>query len=186
MIRFRVRPRTSAEMQKAFQRSKIPGLRIIQGLFIILIGVAFIASNAASSSYKEITGHITDAYEHIVNNAYDASYLQINTDPGEFYIFDKNTLHPAWSDPVKNERVDIYYSDGTPKHIVALQMYDLFGSPTTKFTTSDYTNSQNASPISNVGLDVGVILIALGIWLAGNAVFKLVKARRQRNNHSFG
>ena len=186
MMRFRVRPRTSAEMQKVFQRGKIPGLRIIQGLFIILIGVAFIASNAASSSYKEITGHITATYEHIIGGVYDASDLQINTDPNEFYIFDKNTLHPAWTDPVINERVDIYYIDGTPKHIIALQMYDLFGSPTTKFTTSDYINSQNASPLSNVGLDVGVILIALGMWLAGNAVFKLVKARRQRNIHSFG
>ena len=121
---------------------------------------------------KETTGHITTGYEHTISGAYDASYSQINTDLNEFYIFDKNTLHPAWTDPVKNARVDIYYSDGTPKHIVALQMYDLFGSPTTKFTTSDYTNSQNASPISNIGLDVGVILIAPGMWLAGNAVFR--------------
>lgn len=180
MMRFRVRVRSSTEMQKEFQRGKIPGLRIIQGLLIILIGIAFIASNAANSSYKEITGHITDGYTHTTNGVYDATYLQINTDPNELYIFDKNTLTPAWTTPIKHARVDIYYSDGTPKQIVALQMYDLFGSPTTKYTTSDYLNKQNASPVSNIGLDVGVILVVLGVLRIGNAVFKIVKALRQQ------
>src|SRR5712692_195177 len=60
-------------------------------------------------------------------------------------------LHPAWTDQFfKYERVDVYYNDDTPKSIVALQMYDPFGSPTTKYTTSDYTSSQNASPASPI------------------------------------
>ena len=181
MFRYRVRLRSSAEMQKVFRRGKIPGLRIIQGLFIIIVGVAFIASNANNSSFKEITGHIQNDYAHTTNGVYDATYLQISTDPNNLYIFDKNAFTPAWTDPVyKNERVDIYYSDDTPKHIVALQMYDPFGNLTTKYTTGDYINSLHASPVSNVGLDVGVILIALGAFWAGNAIYKLVRARRQQ------
>ena len=180
MIRFRVRPKSSAEMQKKFQNSKIPGWGILQGLFIVIIGIAFIASNATNSPYKEITGHITDAYIHTTNGVYDATYLQISTDSGEFYIFDKNTLSPTWHDPVIKERVDIYYSDDTPKHVVAIQMYDLFGSPTTKYTTSEYRNNQNTPPLSNIGLDVGVILVVLGALGTGNATFKLVRTVRQR------
>lgn len=180
IVRFRVRARSSAEMQKKFQRDKIPGWGILQGLFIVVIGVAFIASNATGSSYKEITGHITDGYEHKTNGVYDATYLQINTDPNEFFIFDKNMLTPVWPIPVLHARVDIYYSDGPPKHVVAIQMYDVFGSPTTKYTTSEYRNNQNAPPLSNIGLDIGVILVVLGALGTGKAVFKLVRAFRQR------
>ncbi len=158
----------------------LPILRILQGLCMIGIGIFLLVVNLGSP-YKEISGHIqnitspTDSYgEH------NMDYLQINTDPNTLYIFDKNALHPAWNDQFfKNERVDVYYSDGTPRRIGALQMYDLSGNPTTKFTTSDYTNSQNASPISNIGLDIGVILLLFGGLWAGNAIFKLVRTRRQ-------
>lgn len=177
MFRYRVRPRSRAEMQKMFQRGKIPGLRIIQGLFIIIIGIAFIASNANKSSFKEITGHIQKDYAHTINGVYDATYLQISADPNDLYIFDKSTFNPAWTDPtIANERVDIYYTDDTPKHIVALQMYDPFGSPTVKYTTSDYLNSQHVLPVSNVG----IILIALGAVWSGSAIYKLVRIRRQQ------
>lgn len=180
MIRYRVRTKSRAEMQKKFQRSRIPGWNVLQGLFLVVIGIAFIASNATGSPYKEITGHITSSYEHTVNGVYDASYLQINTDPNEFFIFDKSTLSPAWTTPYLHARVDIYYSDGTPKQVVAIQMYDLYGNPTTQYTTSEYRNNQSASPVSNIGLDVGVILVVLGALWAGNAIFKQVRAFRRR------
>src|SRR5579871_1123349 len=138
MIRYRVRVKSPTEMQQKFRRSKIPGKNIWQGVFLVVIGIALIASNAAGSPYKEITGHITGGYAHSVNGVYDATYLQISTDPGEFFIFDKNTLTPTWITPFLHARVDIYYSDGTPKHVAAIQMYDLYGNPTTKYTTSEY------------------------------------------------
>ena len=181
MIRYRVRTKSRAEMQKKFQHSKIPGWNILQGLFLVVIGIAFIASNATGSPYKEITGHITGGYVHTINGVYDATYLQISTGPNEFFIFDKSTLTPAWNTPVLHARVDIYYSDGTPKHVVAIQMYDVYGDPTTKYTTSEYLNNQQASPVSKIGLDVGVILVVLGVLWSGNAIFKLVKSRRQQN-----
>ena len=181
MIRYRVRFKSRAEMQKKFRRSRIPGWNIWQGVFLMVIGVAFIASNASGSPYKEITGHITDGYAHGVNGVYDATYLQISTDPDEFFIFDKNTLTPAWTTPYIHARVDIYYSDGTPKHVAAIQMYDLYGNPTTKYTTSEYRNNQQAPPASNIGLDVGILLVVLGVLWTGNAIFKLVKTYRQRH-----
>ena len=99
----------------------------------------------------------------------------------EFFIFDKNTLTPTWTTPYVHARVDIYYSDGTPKHVAAIQMYDPYGNPTTKSTTSEYMNNQQTSPVSNVGLDAGVILIVLGILWTGNAILKLVRAYRRRH-----
>ena len=140
-----------------------PVVRILQGLFIIGIGIFLIVVNSGSP-YKGITGRIQDISAFSPEGQNYTSYLQISTDPNDLFIFDKNALHPFWNGQFfKNERVDVYYSDTTPKRIVALQMYDLFGNPTTKFTTTDYTNSQNTSPLSNIGLDIGVILSLLGV-----------------------
>jgi len=150
-------------VRSRFKRYFNPVVRVLQGLCILGIGIFLIMVNAGSP-YKEITGHIQDISAFSRDGQNYTSYLQINTDPNDLFIFDKNALHPFWNGQFfKNERIDIYYSNTTPKRIGALQMYDLFGSPTTKFTTTDYTNSQNASPLSNVGLDIGVILILLGI-----------------------
>ena len=89
MRRIPVRMKSSAEMQKKFQSSKVPGWNILQGLFLVVIGVVFIVSNAAGSPHQ-------------------------------------------------------------------------------------------ASPVSNVGLDIGVILVVLGAVSAANSIFKLVRAFRQR------
>ncbi len=158
----------------------LPVFRILQGLCMIGIGIFLLVVNSGSP-YKEITGHVQDITSLTnANEQYDVRYLQISTDPNTLYIFDKNALHPTWTNQFfKNARVDVYYSDATPRRIGALQMYDLSGRPTTKFTTTDYTNSQNASPISNIGLDIGVILLLLGVLWAGNAIFKLVRTLRQ-------
>lgn len=152
----------------------------LQGLFVIGIGILFVVFNAGNP-YKEISGHIQNLYgETNVDGQYGASYLQIGTSPNELFIFDENALHPGWNGQFfKNERADVYYRDGTPKRLVALQMYDLSGNPTTKFVTTDYADSQNASPISNIGLDVGVILILSGALWACSAIFKLVRTHRQ-------
>jgi hypothetical protein len=148
-------------VRSCFKRYFNPVVRVLQGLFIIGIGIFLIVVNSGSP-YKEITGHIQDISAFSRDGQDYTSYLQISTDPNELFIFDKNW--PFWNGQFfKNERVDVYYRDTTPKLIVALQIYDLFGRPTTKFTTTDYANSQNASPLSNVGLDIGVILILLGI-----------------------
>ena len=152
-----------------------PLWRILQGMFVIGIGIVLIVLNA-SSPYKEITGTFQS-----ITDLNGSSYLKISTTPSELYVFDQAALHPAWTGTltVKNERVDVYYnSDETPKRIIALQMYDLTGHPTTKYTTAEYTTSLNASPLSNIGLDVGVLLIVLGALWVGRGVFLLLRTRR--------
>jgi hypothetical protein len=156
-------------------KASSPLWRILQGIFVLGIGIVFIVINS-SSPYKETTGTIQS-----ISDLNGSSYLRLNANPGDLYIFDKSALHPAWTGQftVTYERVDIYYnSDDTPKRIVALQMYDLAGHPTMKYTTAEYTDSLNTSPLSNISLDAGVVLILLGALWAGRGVFLLFRTRR--------
>ena len=131
--------------------------------------------------YKQMTGYIQNFYQVTnINGEYGASYLQVGTNPDDLFMFNNNALHPAWDGQFfKNEKVDVYYIDGTPRRLVALQMYGPSGNLTKKFVTTDYFNSQNASPISNTGLNIGVILILSGALWAGSAVLRLVRTHRQ-------
>lgn len=139
-------------------------MHVLSGLFIIGIGIFLFVVNVGSP-YKEISGHVLlDTPANSQNGPSSTSYVRMSTDPNDLFILDANALHPTWNGQFfKNERVDVYYSSAMPYRIGALQMYDLSGRPTTKFTTTDYTNSLNASPISNVGLDSGVLLVLLGV-----------------------
>src|SRR5713101_679790 len=105
------------ERKKAFN----PIWSVLQGLFFIGLGIFFLVINWGSP-YKEMTGHVQNWYDYTnVDGQYNASYLQISTDPTDLFIFDKNALHLALTDQLfKNERVDIYYSYPSPKRIVAL------------------------------------------------------------------
>ncbi len=148
---------------------------VLQGPFFIGIGIVFLVLNLGSP-YKEMTGYVQNWYDQMnAEGQYAASYLQISTASNDLFIFDKNALHPGQL--FKNERVDVYYSYPLPYRIVALQMYDRFGHPTTKFTTTDYTVRQNASPLNNPGRDIGGILILLGTLWTGVVVFVLARTR---------
>jgi hypothetical protein len=150
---------------------------VLQGPFFIAIGIVFLVLNL-SSPYKEMTGYVQNWYDQMnAEGQYAASYLQISTASNDLFIFDKNALHPGQL--FKNERVDVYYSYPLPYRIVALQLYDSSGHPTTKFTTTDYTASQHASPLNNPSLDIGGILILLGTLWISVVVFVLVKTRLQ-------
>ena len=147
----------------SLKRSFYSVIHILPGFLLIGLGIFLLMVNSGSP-YKEITGHVQKS---ITINSQDGqsgiSYLQISTDPNDLFILYKNSLHPSWNGQFfKNERVGVYYSGDTPKRIGALQMYDLSGRPTTKFFTNDYMNSQKTSPLSNTGLDIGVILILVG------------------------
>jgi len=156
-------------------KGSTPGWRILQGVFIIGIGIVFLVLSLGNP-YKEITGKILS-----ITATNNGPYMQFSADPNDLYYIDTTALQPYWTDQfLKNARVDAYYNDDdTPKRIVALQMYDLAGHPTTKYTTTEYTNSLHASPLSNVGLDFGVVLILLGALWASRGVFLLVSIRRQ-------
>lgn len=167
-IRVPIRPRK----KPVFKKTSWP--QIFQGVFILALGVVFMIANAGNGSpYKQISGHILDEYVHTLNNRYDSNWLHITTDPSDLYLFDKNTLHPTWTDPIfKGERVDIYYVDDTPRRIVALQLYDLYGNPWKKFTTTEYDSSVH-SPHINFGFDIGIGLVVVGLVVAGYAIYRV-------------
>jgi hypothetical protein len=150
-----------------------PDWRILQGVFIIGIGIVFLVLNWGSP-YKEITGKILGTTD--INTS---AYIRFSTDPNDLY--DTTGLYPGWTGQfIQNARVDAYYdSNDLQKHIVALQMYDLSGRPTVKYTTTEYTNSLNPSPFSNIGRDIGVAVILLGLLWASRGVFLLVRTGRQ-------
>lgn len=188
MLNFRTR-RARPAIKKSTPRDKASITRIFQGLFFIALGYAFIATNANSTNpNKEITGHITKLYEHTLNGKYDSNWLQINTDPQNLYIFDKNALHPAWNGQFyQGGRVDIYYIDETPRRVIALQFYDPFGDPTAKYTTKAYQASQPGMPLSSVGLDIGLILALIGSgMIALTVTYRVTAFRRKRSEQATG
>lgn len=188
MLNFRTR-RGRPVIKKSSPRDKASLTRIFQGLFFIALGCVFIVANASTTNpNKEITGHITKLYEHTLNGHYDSNWLQINTDPQELYIFDKNALHPAWKGQFySGARIDIYYIDETPRRVIALQFYDPFGDPTTKYTTDAYHASQPSMPLSSVGLDIGLILALIGLGMIALTITHRVGAfRRKRSEQAPG
>jgi hypothetical protein len=188
MLNFRTR-RATPVFKKSSPRDKASMTRIFQGLFFIALGLVFIVANASSSNpNKEITGHITQLYEHTVNGQYDSNWLQINTDPQNLYIFDKNALHPAWNNKFFiKERVDIYYLDETPRRVTALQFYDLFGDPTTKYTTDAYQPNQPGMPLTSTGLDIGLVLALIGLFLIGLTVkYRITAFLTKRSTQATG
>jgi len=171
-------PPSLAEIEindRELRKGSSPVWRILQGVFIIGIGIVLLVLNLGNP-YKEITGNILS-----ITGTNTGSYIQFSTAPNDLYAIDTTALNPGWTGQfLQNARVDAYYnSNDTPKRIVALQMYDLAGHPTTKYTTTEYTNSLHATPLSNVALDFGVLLILLGALWTSRGVFLLVRIRRR-------
>ncbi len=71
-----------------------------------------------------------------------------------------------------------YYFDQTPKRMVALQLYDQFGVPLTKYTTSDYQPNQQGTPVTNAGFDIGAVLSMISLLMIGFAVYKAIPVRQ--------
>ena len=110
-------------------------MHVLSGIFIIGIGIFLLVVNSGSP-YKEISGHVLlNTPANSQNGPSKISYVRISTDSNDLFILDANALHPTWNGQfLKNERVDVYYSSDMPNRIGALQLYDLSGRPTTKFT----------------------------------------------------
>lgn len=171
----------SKTREKERKRGLKPLWRILSVLFILGLGIVFLAFNWGSP-YKEIHGRFKGATQIQVAGVAE-NYLQISTDPNDLLSIDDSTLHPTLTYPYhqlfKGEQLDVYYVDGTPKIVAAIQTYDHSGRQTTEYATADYTYNLHASPISNIGRDAGVILIVLGTLWAGVAASELVRTRRR-------
>ena len=177
IVRYRPR-RNQAQIRRDMKKSG-PVARILQGLFILAVGVVIMAVNLStiSSPFQKVTGHITETDEHLVNGAYDASYLQIDTS-SDIFIFDRNAFHPVWNDQVyKRQRVDVYYQDGTPKKVVALELYDLFGGPSTRFTTAEYDTAIKNPSNPSLAFIIGALIALAGLLWIARSVWILVMPR---------
>ncbi|HEU5230818.1 MAG TPA: hypothetical protein VFU49_23550 [Ktedonobacteraceae bacterium] len=152
-------------------------ITLLQALFFIAIGSALIYFNVlnindpATDQVHKITGHITKEYTYTVNNQYSGTFINIDSSK-DIYIFDKNTFTPAWDEHVTSrQRVDIYYKDGRPLRIIAIQLYDTFGNPVQQFTTPAFsaTANQSQSSASTWGLVIGVVLVLISLlWSIKN------------------
>ncbi len=179
MLNFRT-PRARPVIKKDSPRDRGSITRVLQGMFFLGLGLVLMFVQATpDNQYHVVSGKITDLYVHTVNGQYDSNWLHISTDPQDLFLFDKNALHPKWDAQLfKGELVDIYYIDQTPKRVVALQLYDQFGVPLTKYTTSDYQPNQQSTPVTNAGFDIGVVLSMIGLLMIGFAVYKAIQVRQ--------
>ncbi len=83
----------------------------------------------------------------------------------------------------KGEKIDIYYKDATPRQVMAIQLYDQFGDPTTKYTTSAYDQNPTTYQKQGVGPGFGEFIVALGPILAaigGYLTYVYAEAERVR------
>lgn len=182
MLNFRT-PRAKPVIKKSSPRNKGSVVRMLQGIFVMGLGIVFIIANAnTGSQYKEISGHIQDSYVHSINGQYDSNILAVNTDPQDLFIFNKNALHPAWNEHYyKGEEIDIHYIDETPKTVVAFQFYDQYGNPLTQYTTSNYQPDQQSKAVTNVGFVIGAALSTIGLLMLGFAIFHARNNKRSKS-----
>ena len=174
-----------ARIRSDFRQSS-PITRILQGLFIAAIGVVIIVVNLNTTvQFQKVSGHITEIDESTANGVYKASNLSIDSSD-DIFIFNKDNFTPTWSDNVyKRQRVDVYYQDGTPKKVVAIVLYDPFGTSSSKFTTSDYDAAMKGSTSSpSLALIIGAIIVLLGWFWTVRAIWLMVIARTSQRTVS--
>ena len=178
-----IRPRRARPIIiKSSKRDKGSIVRMLQGIFVIGLGIVFIIANANTGSpYKEISGHVQNFYVKTVNGLYNSNILNISTDPQDLFVFDKNALHPPLKDKFfKGEEIDIHYLDETPKTIVAFQFYDQYGNALTLYTTSLYQPEKQNPSVISVGFFIGVGLAIVGLLMFGFALYHTIKNRRSK------
>ena len=157
---------------------------LLQGALIAFVGLLVTIFNLNNSvPIEKTSGAIQSDYVHSHadtpgNYVYNASWLQISTSI-DLFIFNKNDFHPTWNDHViRGQKVDIYYAGQSPKTILAIQLYDDGGNPSTRYTTTAYDKNPNAYFTPGAGLDVGLGIFAVGLLIA--IVGALVVATRHR------
>lgn len=156
---------------------------LLQGALIAFVGLLVTIFNLNNSvPIQKTSGAIQSDYVHSQgipgNYVYHASWLQISTS-NDLYIFNKNDFHPTWNDHViQGQKVDIYYTGQSPKTVLAIQLYDEGGNPSTRYTTTAYDQNPNAYFTPGAGLDVGLGIFAVGLLIA--VVGALVVATRYR------
>lgn len=160
-------------------------ITLLQALFFLALGAVLIyfnvnSYNAAVNQIHKTTGHITNEFESTINHQYNGTWINIDSSK-DIYIFNKNTFTPPWDERVtRRQRVDIYYKDGRPLKIVAIQLYDIFGNPLQKFTTPDFTAGQNQAPSAGSiwGIAIGAGLLLIGLFWSIRSIRSYVRSNK--------
>ena len=162
-----------------FKGIRGPIALILQGMVVALIGLALILGSLNNTaSYLKASGHLETVYTN-QNDPSQGSYLKL-VGSQELYSAILADFHPAWDGQFfKNQRVDIYYEDREPKVVVAMQLYDQFGEPAQKLTTTTYDQNPTTYQIGAITPQVGIVILVAGLVVAG--IFAFVYIMRKRN-----
>jgi len=152
--------------------SKLPVT--VQGIIIVLIGLAVTAVNWNNTvPYKMVTGRVTAEYVRTLDFQYDGNVLTIDSTK-DVFIFYKDHYTPAVGQPFpKGDKIDIYYEATTPETVVAMQLYDYFGQPLTRYTSPEYVQNPNSYQTGFISPIVGIIIILFGLVWIGLGVSKV-------------
>ncbi len=167
-------------------RLKGPVGILLQGALVVLVGTLIAVFSLNNTvPIKKVTGAIQHDYvESRTNYAsgsqiYDNTYLDIGGTDGVF-IFGKNNFHPVWDDHVfVGQRVDIYYVDGTPRQVLALQLYDESSNPSTRFTTSAFDQDPHAYHMPGIGVEGGLAVMGVGLLFALVGAILIIRRRHR-------
>jgi hypothetical protein len=162
-----------------FKGIRGPIALILQGMAIALIGLIMIISSLNNTvPYLKATGHLETVYVN-QNDPNQGSFLKLAGNQ-ELYSAILADFHPAWDGQFfKNERADIYYEDREPKVVVAMQLYDQFGEPAQKLTTTTYNQNPTTYQIGAITPQIGMGVLVIGLVMAG--IFAFVYIMRRRN-----
>jgi hypothetical protein len=152
---------------------------LVQGILIAFIGLALLLFNLNDSApYQTLTGQVVQGYEETDFGQYSSSWVQLDSSKN-LYNYVETDFQPSLSQPFfKDEQITIYYIPGTPPQIVAIQTFDQFGNPSTKYTTSGYTQNPN-SYSTGMGPIPGVIVLIIGLLAIAFGVFRYKQARNR-------
>jgi len=162
-----------------FKGIRGPIALILQGMVVALIGLILILGSLNNTaSYLKASGHLETVYTN-QNDPNQGSYLKL-VGSQELYSAVLADFHPAWDGQFfKNQRVDIYYEDREPKVVVAMQLYDQFGEPAQKLTTTTYDQNPTTYQIGAITPQIGMGILVAGLVVAG--IFAFVYIMRRRN-----
>lgn len=163
----------SQNMAQATSRIKPSRLTLWSGIWFIALSIAlFWIFHPVSTPIPKASGHIQVAAEHALGGGTNVIIMQF-VNSNDVYIANPKTFTPAL--PVQfalGTQVDIYYQNGTPRQIIALQIYNASGQPAIKYITATYAAMQPQlvswrTIIPGLFAFFGLLLSGCTLWLQG-------------------
>ncbi len=160
----------SQNMAQATPNIKLSRSSLWLGVWLIALSIAlFWVFHPVSTPIPKASGHIQVAAEHALGGGNDVIVVQF-VNSNDVYIANPKIFMPALpAQFALGTQADIYYQDGTPRQIIALQIYNAPGQPITKYITATYAAMQ-PSLISWRTIIPGLLAL-LGLLLSGRTLW---------------